>query len=59
MAVKHRELMREIDMELRNRGYDIDEIAEEDACGYVDVIDKGLGYIDYDELEEYKEENNG
>ncbi len=57
IAIKHRDIVTQVDKELEALGYDIETIRYADSCGYVDTLDYGRGTIDYKELEEYRGTN--
>jgi hypothetical protein len=54
LATKHRDISKQIDDEMESIGFDIERIRNDDSCGYVDMIDYGIGNINVQELLSYK-----
>lgn len=49
-----RKLTKEIDEEMSIMGYDVDALRHNDAAGYVDMIDYGIGIFDVVEGKKFK-----
>lgn len=53
LAIQHRELTEKIDSEMDKLGIDVDRLRNDDACGYVDMIDYGTSDFFPEELDRY------